>query len=76
VLPKGTVINVIAWHDNTAGNKRNPDPNQWVGWGQRAIDDMASAWLNVTYISEEDYKRWAAENTPTRPASGAPRPTQ
>ena len=76
VLPKGTVINVIAWHDNTAGNKRNPDPNQWVGWGQRAIDEMASAWLNVTFISEEDYKRWAAENTPTRLASGAPRPTQ
>jgi len=76
VLPKGTVINVIAWHDNTTGNKRNPDPNQWVGWGQRAIDDMASAWLNVTYISEEDYKRWAAEKTPTSPASGAPRPTQ
>lgn len=76
VLPKGTVINVIAWHDNTAGNKRNPDPNQWVGWGQRAIDEMASAWLNMTYISEEEYKRWAAENTPTRLASGAPRPTQ
>jgi hypothetical protein len=76
VLPKGTVINVIAWHDNTAGNKRNPDPNQWVGWGQRAIDEMASAWLNVTYISEEDYKRWAAENTPTKLASSAPRPTQ
>jgi len=76
VLPKGTIINVIAWHDNTSGNKRNPDPNQWVGWGQRAIDEMASAWLNVTYISEEDYKRWAAENTPTKPASSAPRPTQ
>jgi hypothetical protein len=76
VLPKGTVINVIAWHDNTAGNKANPDPNQWVGWGQRAIDDMGSAWLNVSYISEEDYKRLAAENKPTRLASGAPRPTQ
>ena len=69
VLPKGTIINITAWHDNTAGNKRNPDPNQWVGWGQRAIDDMASAWLNVIYISEEDYKRWAAENTPTRLSS-------
>jgi hypothetical protein len=76
VLPKGTIINVIAWHDNTAGNKYNPDPNQWVGWGSRAIDEMASAWLNVTYISEEDYKQWAAENRPTRLAASAPRPTQ
>jgi hypothetical protein len=32
--------------------------------------------LNVTYISEEDYKRWAEENRPARVASGASRPTQ
>jgi hypothetical protein len=76
VLPKGTIINVIAWLDNTAGNKYNPDPNQWVGWGNRTIDEMAQAWLNVIYISEEDYKRWAAENRPASVASGAPRPTQ
>jgi hypothetical protein len=77
VLPKGTILNIIAWHDNTAGNKYNPDPNQWVGWGQRAaIDEMAQAYVNVTYISEEDYKRWAAENRPTMPASSAPRSTQ
>jgi hypothetical protein len=76
VLPKGTIINVIAWHDNTAGNKYNPDPNQWVGsGGGRAIDEVASAWLNVTYISEEDYKRWAVENRSARLVS-APRPTQ
>jgi cbb3-type cytochrome c oxidase subunit III len=76
VLPKGTIINVIAWHDNTARNKHNPDPDQWVGWGNRTIDEMAHAWVNVTYISEEDYKRWVAENTPNRPVSTAPRPRQ
>ena len=76
VLPKGTIINVIAWLDNTAANKNNPDPNQWVGWGSRTIDEMASAWLNVIYISEEEYKRWAEENKPAKLASGAPRPTQ
>jgi len=76
VLPKGTVINVIAWHDNTAGNKYNPDPNQWLGWGPRQVDEMAMVWANVTNISEEEYKRWVAENTPTKLASGAPRPTQ
>jgi hypothetical protein len=76
VLPKGTIINVIAWHDNTASNKNNPDPNQWVGFGYRAIDEMAQAWLNVTYISEEEYKRWAEENRPAKVASGVPRPMQ
>jgi hypothetical protein len=76
VLPRGTILNLIAWHDNTTGNKYNPDPNQWVGWGSRAIDELALASVNVTYISEEEYKRWAAENRPTRLASSAPRPTQ
>ncbi len=31
VLPKGTVIHVTAWHDNTSNNPNNPDPDQWVG---------------------------------------------
>jgi hypothetical protein len=76
VLPKGTIIHVTAWHDNTASNKHNPDPDQWVGWGDRTIDEMAHAWANVTYISEEDYQQWAAENRQTRPASTAVRPPQ
>ncbi len=62
VLPKGTVIHVKAWFDNTAGHKGNPDPDQWVGWGDRTVDEMAHAWVNVTYISEEDYSAWASKH--------------
>jgi hypothetical protein len=62
VLPKGTIIHVVAWHDNTAANKNNPDPTQWVGWGDRTVDEMAHAWVNVTYISEEDYQEWLRKN--------------
>jgi len=64
VLPKGTTIHVVAWHDNTVNNKSNPDPNQWVGWGDRTVDEMAHAWVNVTYISDEDYAEWLAKNRP------------
>jgi len=69
VLPKGTIIHVTAWHDNTTANRNNPDPNQWVGWGDRTVDEMAHAWVNVTYISDEDYKEWAATHKPQRSAS-------
>lgn len=58
VLPKGTVIHIIAEHDNTANNPHNPDPEQWVGWGDRTVDEMAHGWVNVTYLSEEDYQAW------------------
>jgi len=71
VLPKGTIIHVTAWHDNTTANPNNPDPNQWVGYGDRTIDEMAHAWVNVTYISEDDYKDWAAKHKPRRASASA-----
>jgi hypothetical protein len=64
VFPKGTVIHVTAWHDNTAANPSNPDPRQWVGYGDRTVDEMAHAWVNVTYISDEDYAAWAKTHHP------------
>jgi hypothetical protein len=71
VLPKGTVIHVTAWHDNTATNAVNPDHDQWVGYGDRTVDEMAHAWVNVTYISEDDYKAWAATHKTKRGAEEA-----
>jgi hypothetical protein len=68
VLPKGTIIHVVAWHDNTTNNKNNPDPDEWVGWGDRTVDEMAHAWVNVTYISEEDYQAWLAKHPQPGPA--------
>ncbi len=56
LLPKGTILKITSWHDNTAANKSNPDPNQWVGWGDRTVDEMAHAWVNITYMDEEDFK--------------------
>ena len=61
VVPKGTVIHVSAWHDNTKGNKDNPDPDQWVGYGDRTVDEMAHAWMNVLYLTDDEYNALVAE---------------
>ena len=53
-----------AWYDNTSGNPNNPDPDQWVGFGDRTVDEMGHAWMNVTYISDEEYGAWAAQHKP------------
>ena len=66
VLPQGTVIHLTAWHDNTASNPANPDPEQWVGWGQRSYDDMYHAHVNVTYLTEEDYEQIVEERAARR----------
>ena len=56
LLPKGTVLRFTSWHDNTKNNPDNPDPTQWVGWGDRTVDEMAHAWVNITYLSDEDFR--------------------
>jgi hypothetical protein len=61
VFPKGTVIHVTAWHDNTRANPFNPDPDQWVGYGDRTVDEMAHAWMNVVYLTDEEYNALLAE---------------
>jgi hypothetical protein len=55
LVPKGTVMKVTAWHDNTTANRANPDPNVWVGYGDRTVDEMGHAWVNVTYLTDEEY---------------------
>jgi len=56
LLPAGTMIKLTAWHDNTAANRANPDPTQWIGWGQRSYDDMYHAHVRYVELDEEDYE--------------------
>ena len=65
LLPKGTILKITAWHDNTTANKANPDPNVWVGYGDRTVDEMGHAWVNVTYMSDADYRAEVAARKQT-----------
>ena len=76
VQPNGTMLRVTAWHDNTRANPNNPDPDQWVGYGDRTIDEMAHAWVNVTYMSDADYNEWVAQHRPERSTADAVRSRQ
>ena len=61
ILPKGTVLQFSSVFDNTASNPINPDPEQWVVFGRRGVDEMNHAWLGMTYINEEQYGSAIAE---------------
>ncbi|MEZ5292797.1 MAG: hypothetical protein R2745_17075 [Vicinamibacterales bacterium] len=65
LLPKGTILKVTAWHDNTTAKKTNPDPSQWVGWGDRTVDEMAHAWINIVYMNDEEFKAEQAKRKAT-----------
>ena len=66
LLPAGTMLHLISIHDNSANNRRNPDPTVWVGWGQRSIDDMAAAHINTEFMTEEEFARAVAERKARR----------
>jgi len=79
LLPKGTTLAFTAWHDNTTNNPNNPDPRQWVGWGDRTVDEMAHAWVDVTYLEPEELDKMIADRkakaaTKTPPTVGFVRP--
>ena len=59
-MPAGTLMHVTAFHDNSAGNRVNPDPTAAVGYGQRTIDEMNIGWIDYFYIPETEYEAWAA----------------
>jgi mono/diheme cytochrome c family protein len=56
LVPKGAVLVITGYYDNTSANKQNPDPNQWVGAGSRTADEMSHAWIGVTYLGDEGYQ--------------------
>ena len=56
LLPRGTIIRVTAWYDNTAGNPRVADPRNWKGWGSRSIDDMLFLLSRVIWLTDEEYE--------------------
>lgn len=74
ILPKGTILKVTSWYDNTTANKNNPDPNQWVGFGDRTVDEMGHAWVNITYMNDEDYKAELEKRKQAKPTVNQPQP--
>ncbi|MEX2048944.1 MAG: cytochrome c [Gemmatimonadota bacterium] len=67
LLDVGDKLLLTGWYDNTENNKYNPDPDQWVGIGDRTADEMSHAWIAVTHLDEEGYQQLVAERQAGRP---------
>jgi hypothetical protein len=40
ILPKGTILHIIGYMDNSPTNKNVPDPRNWQGSGNRSVANM------------------------------------
>jgi mono/diheme cytochrome c family protein len=69
LVPKGAVLVITGYYDNTKDNKQNPDPDQWVGLGSRTADEMSHAWIAVTHLDDEGYAKLVAEREKAKKAN-------
>jgi hypothetical protein len=51
-VPKGSRIECLAHHDNSANNKFNPDPTTTVYWGDQTWEEMMIGWIDYTVDSQ------------------------
>ncbi len=51
-VPKGSRIECLAHHDNSANNKFNPDPKITVRWGDQTWEEMMIGWIDYTVDSQ------------------------
>ena len=61
LLEVGDQLIVTGWYDNTENNRYNPDPDQWVGIGDRTADEMSHTWLAITHLDEDGMEKIKAD---------------
>ena len=66
-FPAGTVMHMTSYHDNSAGNRNNPDPTMWTGSGSRTIDEMAIAHTDWIFLTDAEYGRIASAGAANLP---------
>jgi hypothetical protein len=76
ILPAGSFLHVINWHDNTVSNRGNPDSKNWTGSGDRTVDEMSHSWVSWYPMTEEEYQQEvAARRAALKKATKTTKPT-
>ena len=57
LLPKGTILHIIGYMDNSPSNKNVPDPRNWQGSGNRSVANMfIDLGMGVSLSDEQFYE--------------------
>ena len=55
LLPKGTILHLVGYFDNSPSNPNVADPRNWSGSGHRSVDNMFINLMQGTYLSDEEF---------------------
>jgi len=61
LLPKGTILHIIGYMDNTTANRNVPDPRNWSGSGNRSISNMFIDLGQGLALTDEQFYQAMAE---------------
>jgi hypothetical protein len=53
-LKAGTILQAVAWYDNSKNNPHNPDPDSAVRWGDQTYDEMMVGFFDVAVPANVD----------------------
>jgi hypothetical protein len=56
LLPKGTILHIIGYMDNSPANKNVPDPRNWQGSGNRSVANMFIDLGMGLILTDEQFK--------------------
>jgi mono/diheme cytochrome c family protein len=56
LLPKGTILHIIGYMDNSPANRNVPDPRNWQGSGNRSVANMFLDLGQGLALSDEQFK--------------------
>jgi len=56
LLPKGAILHIIGYFDNSPANRNVPDPRNWSGSGNRSITNMFLDLGNRVALTDEQFE--------------------
>ena len=75
LLPRGTILRVTGYYDNTPANRNVVDPRNWSGLGHRSIDNMNILIAQGVTLTDEKFQEEVTarrERLKLKPGEDAP----
>ena len=67
LLPKGTILHIIGFMDNSPSNKNVPDPRNWQGSGNRSVANMFIDLGQQVSLTDEQFQAEMAKRRAQQP---------
>ena len=60
LLPRGTILHIMGWYNNSETNSNNVEPRNWKSGGNRSIDEMFVFLPKITLLTDEQFEEEVA----------------